>query len=207
MSIKNIIFDFGGVLMDWNPRYFYNEVFHDAAKADAFIQNICTPEWNAQMDEGRSFAECIKEKQAEHPEFAREIGMYFEGWPKMLKGPIPEGVAMLEELKESGEFHLFGLTNWSAETIDYAFNTYPFLKNSFAKVIVSGYEHLKKPEPLIFERLIHKTGIVTRESLFIDDSLPNVRTSRAMGIAAIHCVDFQATKTEITRLTGFRFKR
>ena len=112
---------------------------------------------------------------------------------------------MLKELKASGQFRLFGLTNWSAETIDYAFTHFPFLHDDFEQVIVSGQEHLKKPEPLIFERLLRKTGIAARDSLFIDDSLPNVQTSRAMGIAAIHCKDYPSVKAEITKLTGFVF--
>lgn len=204
LSIKNIIFDFGGVLIDWNPRYFYREVFGDWNKADAFINNICTNDWNAQMDAGRTFAECIKEKQAEHPEYAEEIGLYYEGWPKMLNGTIPEGMDILRQLQECGRFNLYGLTNWSHETIGYAREHFPFI-NEFKDVIVSGEEKMRKPEPLIFERLIHRTGIVARESVFIDDTLRNVKASRAMGIAAIHCTDFNQVKAELTALTGFKF--
>ncbi len=204
MSIKNIVFDFGGVLIDWNPRHFYNKVFGDPEKADWFIENICTSEWNAQMDAGKPFAEAIKEKQAEHPEYAHEIGLYYEGWPQMISGVIPEGVEILERLHKSGQFHLYGLTNWSHETIGYAHEHFPFLKY-FEKIIVSGEEKMKKPEPLIFDRLLRKTGIAARDTVFIDDTLRNVRASRAMGIAAILCDDFNKVKRELTAYTGFKF--
>ncbi len=206
MSIKNIIFDFGAVLIDWNPRYFYNDVFGDPQKADDFINNICTGTWNSQMDAGRSFAECISELQAEHPEYAREIGLYYEGWPKMISGPIAAGVDMLTQIKQSGQFRLFGLTNWSAETIGYAKENFEFLQY-FEQIIVSGEEGMIKPEPLIYCRLLQKTGIRACESLFIDDNINNVRAARAMGITAVHLKDgdFAAAKAEITALTGFEF--
>lgn len=206
MSIKNIIFDFGAVLIDWNPRYFYNDVFGDPQKADDFINNICTGTWNAQMDAGRTFADCIRELQAEHPEYAREISLYYEGWPKMISGAIAEGVEMLTKIKQSGQFRLFGLTNWSAETIGYARENFKFLQY-FEQIIVSGEEGMIKPEPLIYSRLLQKTGIRACESLFIDDNINNVRAARAMGIASVHLRggDFAAARAEITALTGFKF--
>lgn len=206
MTIKNIVFDFGGVLIDWNPRYFYNGVFGDPKKADDFIKNICTAEWNAQMDAGRTFAECIAELQQEHPEYAHEIGLYFKGWTKMISGPIPEGVEMLKALHASGKFNLYGLTNWSAETIGWARQTFDFLQ-LFKLIVVSGEERLIKPEPLLYQRMLFKTQSRACETLFIDDNIKNVRAARAMGITAVHLKDgdFAAAKAEIEQAAGFKF--
>lgn len=206
MTIKNIVFDFGGVLIDWNPRYFYNGVFGDPKKADDFIKNICTAEWNAQMDAGRTFAECIAELQQEHPEYAYEIELYYEGWTKMISGPIPEGVEMLKALHASGRFNLYGLTNWSDETIGWARKTFDFLQ-LFKLIVVSGEERLIKPEPLLYQRMLFKTQSRACETLFIDDNIKNVRAARAMGITAVHLKDgdFAAAKAEIEQAAGFKF--
>ncbi|MGN0902369.1 MAG: HAD family hydrolase, partial [Succinivibrio sp.] len=139
MTIKNVVFDFGGVLLDWNPRYFYKEVFNNDEKMEFFIKNVVTSTWNAQMDRGRTFEECINELAALNPEYEKEIRMYRTGWEKMLKGEIESGVKVLNAVQKSGRFKVYGLTNWSAETFPYAFNTYKFLQ-SFEGIVVSGEE-------------------------------------------------------------------
>ena len=84
MDIRNIIFDFGGVLLDWNPRYLYREIFDDDERMEYFLAHICTTEWNAEQDAGRTWAEAVAVLQAQHPEYADLIRLYADGWPKML---------------------------------------------------------------------------------------------------------------------------
>lgn len=126
-EIKNIVFDFGGVLLDWNPRYFYRSYFGDEKEMEYFLANICTGEWNAQQDKGRLFSEGVRLLQSEHPKYHEAIQLFADRWENMLKSEIADGVELLHELKERG-FHIYGLTNWSAETIKIAFKRYDFFR-------------------------------------------------------------------------------
>lgn len=206
MAIRNFIFDFGGVLFDWNPCYFYKDVFGSWEKAEEFIKNICTSEWNSQMDRGRTFDECIKELQAQHPEYAREIGLYKEGWPVMLKGEIPEGVNILQQISRAPQhFNLYGLTNWSAETFHVPQERFPCLK-LLKDIVVSGEVKLKKPEKAIFELALQRFGIKAEETLFIDDSKANIEAASSLGIHTVQCTpDYSKVKQEISALTGMQF--
>ena len=136
---KNVIFDFGGVLLDWDPRYLYRPYFNDDAKMEQFLAEICTGEWNSQMDAGKPFAEGVAELSAQHPEWKKEIEMYHTGWPQMLHGELADGVNLLKKIKADPRFTVYGLTNWSAETFPYAFNHYPFLEE-LEGIVVSGEE-------------------------------------------------------------------
>ena len=112
-AIKNIVFDFGGVLLDWNPRYLYKDYFKDEKEMEYFLSEICNSEWNVQQDAGRPFAEAVKLLQAQYPQYSEAIRMYDEYWYKMLKCEFPESIALLKELKSLG-YGIYGLTNWSA---------------------------------------------------------------------------------------------
>ena len=109
MVIRTIIFDFGGVLVDWNPEYLFNDVFSDRAELDYFLEKICTPDWNEKQDAGRSLSEAIRTLQNRHPKYHDEIRLYYDEWTTMLGGPIEQNVAMLNPLKMM--YRLFGLTN------------------------------------------------------------------------------------------------
>lgn len=126
-SFKNIIFDFGGVVMDWNQRYFYKTYFNDDEKMEFFLKNICSDEWNAEQDRGRTLAEGTELLVAEFPDWEKEIRAFYDNWTTMLKGDIPENVKALRKLAET-DFELFGLTNWSAETFPYALENYDFFQ-------------------------------------------------------------------------------
>ena len=134
----NLIFDFGGVLIDWNPHHLYDPYFGDRARADWFLQNICTMEWNTQMDGGKPFAEGIAELSARFPEWSKEIAMFHSQWTKMVGGPIPGMLELVRELKAAGH-RLYGLSNWSAETFPLICHDYPVLK-LLDGMVVSGFE-------------------------------------------------------------------
>lgn len=182
--MKNIlIFDFGGVLIDWNPHYLYDPYFGDPAKAEWFLQNICTMDWNIQMDGGKPFAQGIAELSAVYPEWSREIELYYSGWPKMVAGPVPGMLELLGELKQQG-YRLFGLSNWSRETYPYIEHSYPVLDLLEGKV-VSGYEGLFKPQPAIFELLLSRFSLKAEDCIFIDDNAANVAGAEAVGISGM----------------------
>lgn len=134
----NLIFDFGGVLIDWDPHHLYDPYFGDRARADWFLQNICTMEWNTQMDGGKPFAEGIAELSARFPEWSKEIAMFHSQWTKMVGGPIPGMLELVRELKAAGH-RLYGLSNWSAETFPLICDDYPVLK-LLDGMVVSGFE-------------------------------------------------------------------
>lgn len=183
MDIRNIIFDFGGVLLDWNPRYLYREIFDDDERMEYFLAHICTTEWNAEQDAGRTWAEAVAVLQAQHPEYADLIRLYADGWPKMLNGEFPESVALLHRLKAAG-YAVYGLTNWSAETFPVALERFGFLQE-LDGIVVSGEEKVMKPDERIYRILLDRYGLKADESVFIDDNAPNVAAAERLGIHGI----------------------
>ena len=180
--MKNIIFDFGGVLVDWNPRYMYRKQFDTEEEMEFFLKNICNDEWNAEQDRGRPFAEAIALLQKQYPSYADKIALYWDKWEEMLKDEIHGTVQILHELK--AHYTLYGLTNWSAETIDFAFQRFDFFKE-FRGILVSGREKLIKPDPKIFQLLFQRFNISPSESLFIDDNEANIKTAKSLGLQGI----------------------
>lgn len=202
-TIKNIIFDFGGVLMDWNPRYFYKDYFNDDEKMEFFLRNIATDEWNAEQDRGRSLAEGTEILVAKFPEWETEIRAYYDNWTRMLRSDIPENVAVLRQLKHS-DYELFGLTNWSAETFPYALENYDFFDIFKGKIVVSGEEKLIKPDQKIWEVLLERYNIKANESVFIDDNAKNIETAKHLGFVTIHITE-ETNLAEELRNLGVEF--
>ena len=186
MNIKNIVFDFGGVLVDWNPRYMYKSVFNDDALMERFLADVCTDEWNVQQDKGRSLAEGTRLLQERFPEHHDMIQLFYDKWDVMLHSDIKENVDVLYELK--GKYKLLGLTNWSAETFPIALARYSFF-GEFDGIVVSGEEKLIKPDRAIFDVLLERYKICAAESVFIDDNIANIRTANALGFNTIHVND------------------
>jgi 2-haloacid dehalogenase len=183
MKIENIIFDFGGVLVDWNPRYLYRNHFPSEEEMEHFLHTICTDEWNIEQDRGRTLAEGTRLLQNKHPEHHDLIKLYYDGWEIMLKSDIPESVAILHKLKE--KYNLYGLTNWSAETFPIAYERYSFFKE-FKGIVVSGEEKLIKPDKRIFHLLFDRYKINPENSIFIDDNKNNIKAATELGLQAIH---------------------
>lgn len=183
MKIKNIVFDFGGVLVDWNPRHLYKSHFQDATEMESFLKNICTEEWNIEQDRGRSLSEATVELQKKFPEHSASISLFYGKWEVMLKGEIPGTVAVLHQLKK--KYKLYGLTNWSSETIEIAYRRFSFFKE-FEGIVVSGTEKLIKPDKRIYQLLLDRYLIKAEDSIFIDDNVNNVKAAEELGFYAIH---------------------
>lgn len=184
-TIKNIIFDFGGVLMDWNPRYFFKDYFKDDERMEFFLKNIAEDEWNAEQDRGRSLSEGTEIQVQKHPEWEQELRAYYDNWTTMLKADIPQNVAVLRKLGQT-DYELFGLTNWSHETFPYALENYDFFQLFKSKIVVSGEEKLIKPDPEIWNILLNRYNIKADESVFIDDNAKNIEVAKSLGFKTIH---------------------
>jgi 2-haloacid dehalogenase len=183
--ISTVVFDLGGVLIDWNPRHLYRKIFGaDEAGMEAFLSEVCNAEWNEWQDAGRSWAEAIETTVARHPAHESSIRAYHARWPEMLAGPIHGTVAILEELRARG-IRLLALTNWSTETFPIAQARYEFLEY-FEGILVSGHERLAKPDPAIFRLLIQRYAVNLAATVFIDDSPRNVAASNLLGLKALH---------------------
>lgn len=195
--IRNIVFDLGGVLVDWNPEYLFKDVFRDKSELDHFLENICTPDWNEKQDAGRSLSEAIRSLQERHPKYRNEIRLYYDEWTTMLGGPIDQNVALLKPLKMN--YRIFGLTNWSAETFPIASDLYPFF-GEFEGIVVSGKERLAKPDKRIYLLLLERYGLSAAECLFIDDNARNTRAATALGFHTLHLKDDVCLEEELLQL-------
>jgi len=198
-GINTIIFDLGGVLIDWNPRHLYRTIFgDDHAAMEWFLANVCTQEWNLQQDAGRPWREAVAEAQACHPNHAVHIRAYWERWEETLGGAIEGTVALLDELR-SKPVRLLALTNWSAETFPIGRQRFPFL-DWFEGIVVSGAEKQIKPDRAIYELLLQRYRVDPERAVFIDDSAANVEGARRAGLHAIHFRDPPALRRELAAL-------
>lgn len=184
MKSKVIVFDLGGVLIDWNPRYLYRELMADEDEVEFFLNNICTSEWNELQDAGRSLEEATAVLCAHFPEYEPQIRAYYGSWQKMLKGYFPDTVNLLKSLADQ-DYRLLALTNWSDETFHVAREKYEFL-GWFEGILVSGKEKMKKPDPAIFNLLTRRYNLIPNETLFIDDNQHNVSVASRLGFDTIH---------------------
>ena len=197
-TIDAVVFDLGGVLIDWNPRHLYRKLFEDEVKMEQFLTEICSPVWNVSLDAGRSFDDGIAELLRRHPEEGHLIRAWKTRWEEMLAGPIPGTVALLEELHAAGMV-LHALTNWSAETFPIGRKRFSFL-DRFRTILVSGQERLVKPDPRIFHLLVERTGVVPQRTVFIDDSQANAQAAAGCGFHAIRFTDADDLRARLADL-------
>lgn len=181
--MTTIIFDLGGVLIDWNPHRLYAPYFNSSAEIDQFLHEINFAAWNAHQDAGRPFAEGVAALSAEFPHYADLIQAYHEHWEQSVPGPIEGTVSILKHLKQAGH-PLYALTNFSTETFPIMRRRYSFLK-LFEYILVSGEVGLIKPNPAIYQLMLKKIGRPAEECLFIDDSAANVATAHQLGFDTI----------------------
>lgn len=193
-----VVFDLGGVLIDWDPRHLYRTLIPDPAAMERFLATVCTPAWNERQDAGRPIAEAVATLAAEHPADAGLIAAFYDRWPEMLGGAHADAVQVLADLRARAT-PLYALTNWSAETFPHARRAFAFL-GWFAGIVVSGEVGLKKPDPRIFEVLFRTHGFAATDAVFIDDSAANVATARALGLYAIRFEGAAALRRELGRL-------
>lgn len=185
-KIDTIIFDLGGVLIDWNPEYVYLDVFKgNRDKMKWFFENICTNDWNENQDAGYPLAKATEERIALFPEHEELIKMYYGRWEEMLGESIPETVEILKQLIDSKKYKIVALTNWSHETFPIALKKFDFL-HWFEGILVSGEEKTRKPFKEIYQLTLDRFDITPNNSIFIDDNLRNVEAARTLGIEAIH---------------------
>ena len=201
--MKNIVFDFGGVLVDWNPHHLYDKYFGSVEKAEWFLNNICLYSWNIQMDGGKPFAEGVAELQAEYPEWSEAIEIYHTRWIEMMGGEI-EGMAdIVRRLKEAG-YGVYGLTNWSSETFPLVKDKYAIFKQ-LDGMVVSGEEHLLKPDAAIYKCLLERYNLRAEESLFVDDNLANVEGARAVGMQGVQFKSAEELERTLKEEYGLEF--
>lgn len=200
-KINTIIFDLGGVLINWNPFPVILKTFDgDEEKAHWFLKNICTHDWNASLDKGKTFAEAKIEKITEFPQYEKSITAYLDDWEEMLDGEIKGTVEILEKFKNTGNYRLLSITNWSFETFPIALKTFPFL-NWFEDTVVSGEVEMIKPDRDIFEYASKRFGLLDTDGiLFVDDRLENVQAAQSLGWEGIH---FENPKQFAENLVGF----
>ena len=196
--ITTVVFDLGGVLIDWDPRYLYRTLFDDEAAMEDFLATVTTPEWNRAQDAGRPWAEAVEELAARHPEKRDLIEAYWHRWPETLGDAIEPTVAVLDELRSTG-VRLYALSNWSGETFPKARPRYPFLE-WFEGIVISGDERLAKPDPRIFEVLIERYDVHPAETVFIDDHAPNVEAAAVLGFTALRFTDAPSLRANLAHL-------
>lgn len=185
LPVETIVFDLGGVLIDWNPRYLYNKIFTTQEDVDHFLEHVCTSEWNIMQDAGRPLFDATEWLVSQHPEWEKHIRLYYDRWEEMLGGTIDETVEILEALKNLGKHRLLALTNWSGETFPIALERYDFFRH-FEGIVVSGDEKVIKPDPAIYQILLDRYSVNPSTAIFIDDSLKNVKGAAQVGIRGIH---------------------
>lgn len=191
-----VIFDLGGVLIDWNPRYLYRQLIEDEEQLGEFLGAVCTLEWNARLDAGRPWSEAVDELVQLHPHHEALISAYHERWAEMLGGPIADTVDVLAELREE-PVALYALTNWSAEKFPIARERFDFLR-WFDGIVVSGEERLCKPDPAIFQLVLDRFSLKPAETVFVDDAPDNVEAAAALGMRAIRFTDAAELRRELT---------
>ncbi len=183
--IKTIIFDLGGVLIDWNPRYLYRKLFGSDAEVEEFLANICTSDWNEEQDGGRSTAEGTRILVEKFPEQRVAIEAFYGRWAEMLGESIAGTVRILQEVCNDPRYQVVALTNWSAETWPIAVERFDFLQ-WFEGILVSGQEGLKKPDAAIYALVLERFQIDAESAIFIDDNQRNVDSAIQCGIPSIH---------------------
>ena len=198
-----IIFDLGGVLIDWNPEYLYLDIFGgDRVKMNAFFELVCTMDWNENQDAGYPLAQATEDRIALFPEYEILIKKYYGQWEEMLGEAISGSVQVLKKLIDNPKFRVVALTNWSAETFPVALKRFDFL-HWFEGIVVSGTEKTRKPYSEIYQITLDRFNIDPSEALFIDDNLRNIKGAKTLGINGIH---FSTPEELIKDLNNFKIK-
>ncbi len=181
--MKIIVFDLGAVLIDWNPRYLYRKLFDNEAEMERFLATVCPPEWNTQLDAGRSFVQACTEKARQFPQYAAQIDAYRTRWDEMMGGAVEGTAQILREVKQKG-YPVYALSNWSAETFPLAQKRFDFLK-LFDGIVLSGVEKCVKPDPKIYHIFLTRYGLHAQECVFTDDNPANIKAAAQLGFDTI----------------------
>jgi len=203
MTINAVVFDFGGVLVDWSPDYLYRQLIPDADERRWFLTHVCGLDWVVQQDGGQTLADGTAERVARFPDHEALIRAFYDRWHEMIGGLLEGGVATFEKLDAAG-VPLFGLTNWSAETFPYAQANFPLLARC-RDIVVSGHVKLVKPDAAIFHEMFRRIdsqlpGIAPQELAFIDDNAKNATAATTLGWHGIHHTNWDATNARLREL-------
>jgi len=197
-SPRGVLFDIGNVIVGWNPRRLYSQVFPDPAACDEFLTRVCTPAWHHRHDLGVPFADNAATLIAEHPQHEPAIRAWDERFLEMVGPPIAETEAVMAELA-ARDVPMFGLTNmphskWPAiRALTPAFG-------HLREVVVSGEIGVAKPDRRIFEIACERAGMAANELLFVDDFRPNIEAAEALGFHVHHFADPAALRPVLIRL-------
>lgn len=184
-TLVNIIFDFGNVLVRWEPVRSFLPYFGCDHKAFSYFwEHICDADLRNRIDAGEPQREVIAEYQARHPQYAKPLAMYFDNWEAGLPGEVPGMRDLVAQLKAQPHTHIYGLTNWSMETFPQSRERFEILQ-LIDNYIVSGDVKLIKPNPKIFELLMQRFNLKAEECLFIDDNPNNVQAAISLGMQGI----------------------
>ncbi|MBQ8843767.1 MAG: HAD-IA family hydrolase [Elusimicrobiaceae bacterium] len=195
--MKTIVFDLGGVFVDWNPRYLYRKIFSSSEEMEWFLSNVCTSVWNARQDAGRTFAEGAELLKKDYPGYAVQIDAYFARWEEMFGPDIAGTKEIFWELKAKG-FKVYALTNWSKETFPKAKEMFEVF-TQFDGVLVSGEEGLNKPDPRIYQRFLDKFSLRAEKCVFIDDNAANVAAAHTVGMDGIRFENAELLREELQK--------
>lgn len=198
-SINTIVFDLGGVLVDWNPEYVYRTIFEKEEDMRWFFQHITTSDWNEEQDAGRTLAEGTELLVKQFPDHEANIRAYYGRWEEMLGGAIEGTVDILRHLKNNTDYRLYALTNWSAETFPIALKRYEFL-HWFEGIVVSGDEKTRKPYFPIYQTLLSRFDIDPATAVYTDDNMRNLHPAKELGMNIIHFKSPQQFKAELEAL-------
>ena len=193
--IDAVVFDIGRVLLRYDPSILYNQLLPDSAAVSEFLETVCNHDWNYEQDLGRDWSEATQLLIAEHPDKADLIRAYRERWHEMVPGTIEGTVAILEQLHGNG-VALFAITNFARDTYLETRERYAFFK-LFRDIVVSGFEHIAKPDPRIFELAAARFAIAPERSLFIDDTMEHVLAARSVGFNAVHFVSPEQLRRDL----------
>jgi len=196
-NIKAIIFDYGNVLLEWNPRLVYRRYFNDEETMEEFLNEVNFMVWNAQQDKGRTFAEGVAVLSQQFPQHATLIQAYHDHWRDSIGEAYWDTVEILKQLKQAG-YPLYGLSNWSAEMFPVARAKYDFFE-LFDDMVISGEVGYVKPEPEIYQIMLDKILKPAQECLFIDDSLPNIQQAEKLGFVGIHFQSAEQLRSELRK--------
>ena len=198
----NIIFDFGNVLVRWEPETVFLPYFgNDEARYCYFWRHVCDKSFRDRIDAGEDSQQVIREQQQRYPEFAEAIDMYMSRWEESLPGEMLGMYELVQRLKANPDNHIYGLTNWSMETFPQARQKFPILQ-LIDQYVVSGDVKIVKPAPCIFHILLNQFGLKAEECIFIDDNPDNVASASALGFHGILFHDAATLEQQLTSLPG-----
>ena len=181
--ITAVVFDLGNVLVQWDPRFLYRQLLDTDDEVEAFLAEVCTPEWNEAQDRGRPWAEGIAEAVDRHPEHEALIRAFHDRWDEMCPGLVEGTPELVAELADAG-IPLYALSNWSLETFERVRHRFHFL-DRFDGLVISAAERLVKPDPAIFELLLERYALSAERTVFIDDSPRNVEAAASLGFVSL----------------------